>query len=55
LLTKETTKVAHSKTSFDNNALLKALPGFKFTPLEAVIKNACEKYSEVLQSGILSL
>jgi dihydroflavonol-4-reductase len=55
LLTKETAKVAHSKTSFDNNALLKALPRFKFTPLEAVIKNACEKYSEALQSSILSL
>jgi nucleoside-diphosphate-sugar epimerase len=55
LLTKETAKVAHSKTSFDNNALLKALPEFQFTPLERVIKNACEKYSEALQSGILSL
>ena len=55
LLTKETAKVAHSKTSFDNHALLNALPGFQFTPLETVIKNACEKYLEALQSGILSL
>lgn len=55
LLTRETAKVAHSKTSFDNSALLKALPGFQFTPLEMVIKKACEKYSEALQQGILSL
>ena len=55
LLTKETAKVAHSKTSFDNTALLKALPNFSFTPLDIVIKNACEKYMEALQSGILSL
>ena len=55
LLTRETAKVAHSKTSFDNSALLKALPGFQFTPLEIVIKNSCEKYLNALQSGILSL
>ncbi|MGN6164200.1 MAG: NAD-dependent epimerase/dehydratase family protein [Flavisolibacter sp.] len=51
LLTKETAKVAHSKTSFDNSALLKALPQFQFTPLENVIKNACEKYLQALQRG----
>jgi dihydroflavonol-4-reductase len=55
LLTKETAKIAHSKTSFDNNALLKALPGLQFTPLETVIKNSCEKYLDALQGGILSL
>lgn len=55
LLTKETAKVAHSKTSFDNNALLKALPGFQFTPLETVIKNACEKYQQALQKGLITL
>ena len=55
LLTKETAKVAHSKTSFDNSALLKALPDFRYTPLETVIKNACEKYLDALESGSLSL
>lgn len=55
LLTRETAKVAHSKTSFDNSAILKALPGFQFTPLETVIKNSCEKYLDALQKGILSL
>ena len=55
LLTRETAKIAHSKTSFDSSALLKALPDFQFTPLETVIKNACEKYVDALQSNILSL
>jgi dihydroflavonol-4-reductase len=55
LLTRETAKVAHSKTSFENTALLNALPGFEFTPLEMVIKKACENYLKALQKGILSL
>jgi nucleoside-diphosphate-sugar epimerase len=55
LLTKETAKVAHSKTSFDNGALLNALPHFQFTALETVIKSSCEKYLDALQKGILSL
>lgn len=55
LLTKETAKVAHSKTSFDNSALLNALPHFQFTPLPVVIKNSCEQYLNALQKGILSL
>jgi nucleoside-diphosphate-sugar epimerase len=55
LLTRETAKVAHSKTSFDNTRLLKALPDFQFTPLETVIKKSCEKYLDALQKGILTL
>lgn len=55
LLTKETAKVAHSHTSFDNSALLQALPGFGFTPLPTVIKKACLQYSEAIHKGILSL
>jgi len=55
LLTRETAKVAHSKTSFDNKALLNALPGFQFTPLEKLIKNACQEYLRALESGVLSL
>ncbi|HTM90958.1 MAG TPA: SDR family NAD(P)-dependent oxidoreductase [Flavisolibacter sp.] len=55
LLTRETAKVAHSKTSFDNSAVLNALPGFDFTPLQTVIKNSCERYLDALQKGILSL
>jgi nucleoside-diphosphate-sugar epimerase len=44
LLTKESARVAQSKTIFENEKLLKALPGFTYTPLEESIKNACEKY-----------
>jgi dihydroflavonol-4-reductase len=55
LLTRETARVAHSKSSFDNRALLEALPGFAFTPLETVIKKACEKYIRALESAILTL
>jgi len=55
LLTRETAKVAHSKTSFDNSALLEALPGFGFTPLEAVVKKSCDKYLEALQRGEITV
>ena len=44
LLTKETARIAHSKTNFSNRKILKALPGFSFTPLEQSIENACKKY-----------
>lgn len=55
LLTRETAKVAHSKTYFDNSALLSALPGFHYSPLENVIKNSCEKYLQAVEKGTLSL
>jgi len=45
LLTKESARVAQSKTWFENDKLLKALPGFSFTPLEETINRACEKYN----------
>jgi len=45
LLTIESIRVAQSKTSFENGKILKALPGFSFTPLEETIRKACEKYS----------
>ena len=53
LLTKESARVAHSKTMFSNEALLKALPGFAFTPLQQVIYEACTKYMEAVSSGKL--
>lgn len=55
LLTRETAKVAHSKTSFDNGALLKTLPEFQFTPLDTVIKNSCENYRNAIEKGVLTL
>lgn len=44
MLTRESARVAQSQTMFENDKLLKALPGFTFTPLEKTIKKACEKY-----------
>lgn len=55
LLSKETAKVAHSQTSFDNSALLNALPGFSFTPLDDVIKKTCLQYNKAIDEGILTL
>ena len=53
LLSKETARVAHSKTFFDNSALLAALPHFSFTPLEEVIQKACAQYLQAVQEGLL--
>ncbi len=54
LLTRETAKVGLSKTSFDGTAILRALPQFRYTPLEVVIKNACENYMEAVEKSLLS-
>jgi nucleoside-diphosphate-sugar epimerase len=55
LLTKETARISHSKTSFDNTALMQALAPFQLAPLEEVIKNSCEKYKEAIRTGALTL
>lgn len=55
LLSRETAKVAHSHTAFDNSALLKTLSGFRYQPLEAVIKNACALYQQAMKQGVLTL
>jgi dihydroflavonol-4-reductase len=44
LLTRQSARVAQSKTYFQHNKLLKALPGFSFTPLAQSIERACEQY-----------
>jgi len=44
ILTRESAKVARTKTFFDNSKILQQLPGFRFTPLEETIKNACNAY-----------
>ena len=46
LLTRESAKVAVSKTYFENDKLLAAFPGFLFTPLERTIRQASAKYLE---------
>ena len=43
LLTRESAKVAVSKTYFENDKLLAAFPGFLFTPLERTIRQASAK------------
>ena len=48
LLTRESAKVANSFTEFDNTKLLKALPGFTYTPLEETVKKACAQYKAAL-------
>ena len=55
LLSRETAKIAHSYTSFDNRALLEALPGFSYQPLDAVIKKACARYLQAMKEGVLTL
>ncbi|HVK96197.1 MAG TPA: NAD-dependent epimerase/dehydratase family protein [Flavisolibacter sp.] len=55
LLTRETAKLAHTKTYFDNSALLQALPRFEFNPIEEVIDESCKKYIKAIQSGQLTL
>lgn len=49
LLTRESARVAQSVTYFDNSKILKALPGFVFTPLEKAIQKNCEQYLANLQ------
>jgi dihydroflavonol-4-reductase len=49
LLTRQSARVAHSVTYFDNSKILKALPGFSFTPLEKAIQKNCELYLANLQ------
>jgi dihydroflavonol-4-reductase len=48
LLTRESARIAHSKTYFENAKLLAALEGFSFTPLQESIEKACEKYLAAL-------
>ena len=54
LLTKESAKVAQSRTNFDNSKILKSLPGFSFTPLQLTIEKACGQYEQAIKNGDLS-
>jgi dihydroflavonol-4-reductase len=47
-LTKESARIAQTKTYFDNSKILKALTGFSFTPLDVSIKKACNQYLQSL-------
>ena len=50
LLTKESARVAHSSTYFDNGKILRFLPGFSFTPLEKSIRISCKKYLDAINT-----
>lgn len=50
LLTKESARVAHSQTYFNNSKIVHALPGFSFIPLEKSIERACKKYLDAIKS-----
>ena len=55
LLTKETGRIGLSKTYFENDKILKALPGFSFDPLEQNITKTCKMYEDALNSMQLKL
>lgn len=46
LLTKETAKSSLGKVYFDNSKILKALPGFTFTPIHETIERTCRAMEE---------
>ena len=48
LLTKETARIALSKTYWQNDKILKALPGFSFMTLESSITKACKNYADAV-------
>ena len=50
LLTKETAKIALSKTYWQNDKILKALPGFSFMALESSITKACKNYADAVNN-----
>ena len=50
LLTKETVMIALSKTYWQNDKILKALPGFSFQSLEHSITKACKNYGEAIKN-----
>jgi len=50
LLTKETARIALSKTYWQNDKILKAFPGFSFMPLESCITKACKNYADAVNN-----
>lgn len=50
LLTKESAKIARSKTFWENDKLLRELPGFCYTPLEESIQKACRNYENAIKN-----
>jgi dihydroflavonol-4-reductase len=50
LLTRESARVAASKTLFSNRKILQLLPDFHFTPLEETVRTACHAYLDYLST-----
>lgn len=50
LLTKETALIALSKTFWENEKILKAMPGFSFNSLEHCITKACKNYADAVNN-----
>ena len=50
LLTRESAKIARSKTYWDNDKFLKAMSEFSFTPLEDSIQKACRNYENAIRN-----
>jgi len=48
VLTKESAKIAQSKTYFDNHKIREYFPDFRFTPLEQSIQQSCKAYLQHL-------
>ncbi len=55
LLTKETARIGLSKTYWENDKILKALPGFSFESLEENIVKTCKKYADAVNNMQLKL
>jgi len=51
LLTKESARIAHSRTYFSNDKILAAFPGFSFTPLQESIQKSCKKYLQTINQA----
>jgi len=50
LVTRESARIARTRTRFDNSRILSQLPGFAFTPLQQTIQHACRAYLEHIQT-----
>ena len=51
LVTKETARTAQMKVYYSNEKILKALPGFSFTPLQTTIADMCRAFLEQKQQN----
>jgi dihydroflavonol-4-reductase len=48
-VTKETAATAHRRSHYDNSKLLKAMPGFSYTPIDTTIQHMSQAYLATLK------